>query len=1294
MTIAKETSSKVNPEGDQNTFIYYYVCSWSSSPAWSVHLLAAPVATAVFVRATCATTTATLHHPADTSHELPSSELAHASRMAKNGGSCLYREARLNIEPAFPGSTIVFTLPASSLTTFGSRTAAKRTVPPERYADQDEDAYTRRHLATDGSIYFRQHHAYPRSLLWRVLDNRRAIELQSVDLDHNAGDRFEANFTLVLQFPSPIRPFCIALAESADRDALIIFGITTANDLYVLTIPRDFFVNPAASEQDIEGWCKRSEPTLFSGRIPYRLVAVNVDELLVALDDGAICRIHWDKDTKAWDGSRYQHSNWSVRGLLSWKAQPTVRFEGADLAISAAAAVTMSPDRQHILSVCLDHTIRAWNVVSGKLGAHMDLLGQTDRALEKSGSSYFIGPSQSTLMAVIPGPPDGPASGLGGAQYFLLTYSPKQHQFKLWGVRDADDAQHGLYDVCEDAELIPPIDELMDTTVWTLEEFHIVPGPAGWRGTELWIRARSGPSSRIYSLKFDPSDDADTLTASWKNDWESVDAGLLTLDSLKSNPANPSEQGLDIALGEVDIFQQWLDFLLYPGRFSIATLETALLILRRDLDRIQTTKTAKGSLKERICSTITALASHTQGGNKDLNRFEEAVAQQWQAFYGLVKDLHKRRGESLSLAYDQQTGTPWLLLSDHLSAIRSCSDAEISALNAVALASSHQTSTPLRKALSRSETRDVLRLLNAASSFRRRLPLYVQQELQRQIEMDLLQSRSLTVIDRMELVESHSELIQHVSDEDLSLLVEELGTEVKDITTETFLRAIQTLGYKDQGRVNTRKQITRFGLKALLQVSQDTLETDHNILLDLLVLVLVMFFELEGETPEDFDASEVFMELLIQYKDCMTVSWLASTVWAHQTATGPASETLNRTLSETLKISKKLPLTQTVLEGIYGERAFDVPLHNEAKTNLLTQWSRGWLTSVFKDGNYDSVVEDTMGILLFQKEYGLAMDFSKFLPEGNWATYLKGRLYIAQGENQQAAICFRKAAYHLALGHFSVEDTDSVGLVLEAERNSFSEGLASYYSHVVGLFEQVKAYSYVADFARLGLRSLTGQEEQELKTDLLQRLFTASIQTLRYDDAYLSMSRHSDAALKHSSLQTLITSMVSQQQAMQLLKFPFVGLADEVDDTLSSLCQKTLNLTSGPPYHQILYSFRIARNNFRGAASIMHERLQRLKTTSSKHRDPADDSLAQCYLMIINTLSSVGKEDAYILADQRVEGAGPPQWGIGQGKKLLKRQIVTLDSLRKEYQAELDRVAAIESGQFPFVEAAEEMDVL
>lgn len=96
---------------------------------------------------------------------------------------------------------------------------------------------------------------------------------------------------------------------------------------------------------------------------------------------------------------------------------------------------------------------------------------------------------------------------------------------------------------------------------------------------------------------------------------------------------------------------------------------------------------------------------------------------------------------------------------------------------------------------------------------------------------------------------------------------------------------------------------------------------------------------------------------------------------------------------------------------------------------------------------------------------------------------------------------------------FNVEDADSAGLVSETDRNLFSEGLAKYYSHVVGLFEKVKAYSHVADFAQLGLRSMTGREDQDTKTELLQRLFSASLQTARFQDAYMAMIRHSDAAL-------------------------------------------------------------------------------------------------------------------------------------------------------------------------------------
>lgn len=927
--------------------------------------------------------------------------------MAKSRGTCLYKEARLNIEPAFPGSTILFNLPAEGTSTFGSRTVAKRTILTEQFQYQDDDAFAKRHLASDGSMFFRRHHEYPRSFLWRVLDGRKTLEIQSVDLDQDVNHKYEANLTLLLRFASPIRPFCVAFAEPEDRDALTLFAITTTNELYTMTLHRDFFMRPAASEQDISGWCRVSKLTQLVLRAPYRLVAPNSNELLITLDNGGILyATRTAQDEMSWNETLYHQTSWSgsMRGFF--KREQKVRFDNTDLDTSAAAAVSLSPDGKHILSACLNHKLRAWNIESGRAGVQKDLLDEPDHANEKA-ASYFIGPSQAKLMAVVNIP-----GGVDGALYHVVTYSPKQHQFKFWGIRDADDADLGIYDVQPDVAFIPPVDELMDTTVWTLEEFFINPGPAAWRGAQLWIRARSGPSSRIYSLKFDLHEDANKLAKVWKQDWVSVDSGPLSVEGLRQNPTNPGEQDFETTdLYEQDLTEKWLDFLFHPGRFTTATLEAALLVFRRGIEKGRGTQIGlRGSLKERICATVGAFASTKQDPEISQDGFQSAISVQWQAFYGLVKDLHKRRGELLSLSFDYELDMPWLVLSDYLSAVRDCSDLEIIALNASSLAESKLPHGPLRKAL-KGESREVSTLLNAAASFRRRLPASFHSRLQNEIQSELLQSQSLSVVDRMEMMELKSDLSQQVSDEDISLLVEELGTDVKHLTTETFLRAIQTLGQEEQGRTNRKRQAARFGLNALVSISQDTLELNQNILLDLLVLILFMQFE--EDLSEDFDASEIFNEIINQLKDCVVLNWLASTVWSRQAPTGIASDSLHESLYESFR-QKEFPITQTVLEGIFGgpNYVFAASMPKGLKTKLLTYWSRVWLMQVFREG-FDASINDIMGILHHQREYHLASDFSKFLSEGNWPTYLKGRMYLSLGDNAIASICFQKAAYNL-----------------------------------------------------------------------------------------------------------------------------------------------------------------------------------------------------------------------------------------------------------------------------------------
>lgn len=78
-----------------------------------------------------------------------------------------------------------------------------------------------------------------------------------------------------------------------------------------------------------------------------------------------------------------------------------------------------------------------------------------------------------------------------------------------------------------------------------------------------------------------------------------------------------------------------------------------------------------------------------------------------------------------------------------------------------------------------------------------------------------------------------------------------------------------------------------------------------------------------------------------------------------------------------------------------------------------------------------------------------------------------------------------------------------------------NEGLARYYSHIMALFETAKVMSYVADVAGLALSAYVDEGIQDLglKTELLSRLFTASIQISRFNDAFYTLIQYTDYAL-------------------------------------------------------------------------------------------------------------------------------------------------------------------------------------
>ena len=138
---------------------------------------------------------------------------------------------------------------------------------------------------------------------------------------------------------------------------------------------------------------------------------------------------------------------------------------------------------------------------------------------------------------------------------------------------------------------------------------------------------------------------------------------------------------------------------------------------------------------------------------------------------------------------------------------------------------------------------------------------------------------------------------------------------------------------------------------------------------------------------------------------------------------------------------------------------------------------------------------------------------------------------------------------------------------------------------------------------------------------------------------------------------------------------------------LVSLARRYLPLsptpTQTPQYHQVLYTWRIHKNDFRGAAEILQERLQKLKQTTAKVFEPDDETLVEAYLVLINTLACLGKEEAWVLAD--------PITAL-DGLRTESRRIVTLQDVRRDYQAELDRRSEMQQGRFPLL-GGDAMDV-
>jgi tetratricopeptide (TPR) repeat protein len=827
----------------------------------------------------------------------------------------------------------------------------------------------------------------------------------------------------------------------------------------------------------------------------------------------------------------------------------------------------------------------------------------------------------------------------------------------------------------------------------------------------------------------------------WDRNWSVVDSGPLTTEELRYAVDFPGE--LDVTANAATTpSEKWLAYLFYPNRFSTASIESALHIYRKGRNIPATSsrglKASDHPLQERLTTAITSkiLLRRLPNEQPDYERYQQDIQAQWQVFYSLLSHLHNRRQEAVGFAFDPVEGLAWSVGADYVAPIRACSDLEKRSLNVQYLLDPEVENDPLYLAIypEKLEAEDDMpyesvfftQLMAAARELRRCLSSSARAKLAEGAALDALVPFDEAHPGRATAMYEKAGFEAEVSDEDFDALaasVERLGG-IGSLKDDVFLGVLEWLDVEgDISGRDGRLFLYPYGEKVTVEVARETLEHAQAVILDILAVVVFMTGAFEpADLDDDFNAATVYDAAVSRLKKIGLLLWLVGHTRQQLQKSGGAEFTHEITLLDDVCIGDWRAIE-------HRERVLDMAA-------AITVSSKVWVHGLKpEEGNWDAATANILKFLLQHSELDLAQDFVKFTTDASaWSVYLKGRLHLATGDYAQAALCFNAAAEGLS-SHGP--GSSAVGLLPPDEMDYLGSGYAKYFQHIAALFEHLKMYSYVADFANLALqhtealpdfaksmadldrrksaqnspvpeRIAATQEEMRLlrlkddRNEILNRWFAALRETGRWAEAFDVLQQVEDPPMRRSGVRRLVEGAVKKGDVPALMELDFKGeMGTEADRVLEEMARKELAssspsaTTGGTPAYQILYAFRTQRADFRGAAEILYERLRRITNSELVYEDdPEDETLVHLYVLLINTLACCGEEEAWLLASTTTStsGAGMEQQqqtpvmqrsGMLQGGK--KRRLVTLADLRREYTALLDQRSEVACGRFAFV---------
>lgn len=694
---------------------------------------------------------------------------------------------------------------------------------------------------------------------------------------------------------------------------------------------------------------------------------------------------------------------------MKWNVPSSLRHDGRNLDLNTANAITTTSDETYVFAICLNHTLKIWNLATNKLVATKDLLG---RPVDPDVPPYTLNPAETSFIRVF----NAERAMDGGHRFYVVTYSPfEDGRFKFWAVKGGLTSDLVIEDLYADTIFRPMDPDVTGNMFWSIADFQVKPMDEG-KGMELWVLWRNHGLYQLYTLHFD----LQTLVTDWESNWVST-----------TFEAHRQEQLPIPTLDDVvDPTERWLEYLLHPNRYLPEVLQTALAIYQEALKPLSSTSAGVPKkdvpLAERLCSTITATVSLRKYAEDEMgySRYRTDTDAKWRQFWQVADDLNKRRFEPVSLAYDSYFEMPWILLSDACAVVRECNTTELLTHNSGAELAEQKPKIADRwrhRNLS-AELGNLFEqassLVKVASNFRKRFSAELDAACRAALDIEIYNEPSSSITDRMDAFRERCEFADKISNKTFDGLVAALNEnlDAENLPGDAFYAIIETVPLGFNGK-DSDLLSTSFGARVLVSGSLETILLNRRILYNLLILVSFVDGEIEQGGRSNFDGAGLFSALIDILREYEMMYWLSSNVRkrSDQPADTRADTSTPIFSLKDFKSKTKNQRTVTILEDLFvtdikPRQAIGLP-----QSYALTLGIRDVLAWVTRPGEvtYANALAYIQCDLIAKNNIDLAWDFLRFQASTSWATYVKGRLHVAMSEFDTAAIYFRKSAYLL-----------------------------------------------------------------------------------------------------------------------------------------------------------------------------------------------------------------------------------------------------------------------------------------